>query len=729
MSGFPDENELARLGVATIKLECTGCERRFRLKPVEGKPLPEQVECPRCGETIEVPREDSGWKKQQISRVFGRDEVEPERPEPGGHAPTPEKKSRVFRDVTQVNPSPMSQRSTGGTPEKTPETPIGAGADTSGEPEPDEDDAPSLGARLRELKNKRLEAPSLDDQSDATADTPASDEELDAEFDAIIDEAASVVDEASEVDEGPVEDPPGEDKSPAGPPPMPVVEEERENANEIANDNDTANQTDHATSPQSPVPSPREQSEPPSPGERSEPPYTVRVDDEVHRELGLDALAEIVRSGVWTEVVEVRNEAGEWVRLSSSNVMPRLRAHLADEAKSTLKLVATGEWEREEAEAEQPQVEQPDEPEEEAPREQPQGPKSQGAGTKILVAMVVVFGLAAAIGIYQWQNTQKNSSTESTPDANASGATAEPPAAVDESAESTTPVEAARAVVADAYNPTRTAEAMIEAGHYKAARHLAIDVWAADHDAAGLKATFNRAVKDDPALHPEVETLGEDIEIDRVFALGGGRSISFRLTNDGQSLYAFKPEQREWGRGWRAELAAYLFCEVVVCQFEVPKNQPVRISRETFEELYGLVETYRQTRYAERFEDLHWKEERGPDGQKREYLYGVLEAWVPGFVDWPVEYTSIWENWLDVRYHPGVLDEPLVEQLAPLQEKENSSAYSDILSERGGATTRDIARQLSSMLLFDFLTSNWDRFSDVEAYYGVNNQFADGRFV
>jgi hypothetical protein len=42
---------------------------------------------------------------------------------------------------------------------------------------------------------------------------------------------------------------------------------------------------------------------------------------------------------------------------------------------------------------------------------------------------------------------------------------------------------------------------------------------------------------------------------------------------------------------------------------------------------------------------------------------------------------------------------------------------------------RDVARQLSSILVFDYLTQNWDRFSTSSKYYGVNNQFADGRFI
>ncbi|MGM0556405.1 MAG: hypothetical protein ACQEVA_08520 [Myxococcota bacterium] len=651
-----------------------------------------------------MPREDLGWERRDISRVFGRDEIEKPRPESVGHAPTPEKKSRVFRDVTQVNPTPVSRADDEHPPDS--KASPGVAAPPAGEDQTDrnaEADATddSLGARLRKLKGKRLDIPTLDDESEASAAPEPSGDALDAEFEAIVDEAASAVDEVSD-----------------------GVENENENESESDNENENENENESESENET----------------KNEPPYTIRVDNEVHEDLGLDAIAQLVRSGVWTEVVEVRTVNGDWIRLSNSSVMSELREHLAREAKSTLKLVASGEWEREasqpagresspETVAEQtPPGPETNEPE--IPEDDEDASTSNGAGTKVLLVMVAVFAIAAIVGVYQWQKSASvagKTQAEVTDEATRPATPPAPGPSIDE--KPADPFAAARAAVADAAAPARIVNSLANAGHYKAARHLAIDTWAADRDAPGLQAAFDRAITEDPALHPDVATLGDDVAIDRVFALGGGRSISFRMTNGGQTLYAFKPEQKEWGRGWRAELAAYLLCEVVVCQFEIPENRPARISRERFEKLYGLVETYRQTRYAERFDDLRWRKERGPDGEEREYLYGVLEAWVPEFVDWPIEYTSIWEDWLDVRYHPGVLEEPLVEELTPLQEKDNSSAYSSILSERGDATTRDVARQLSSMLLFDFLTSNWDRFSDVEAYYGVNNQFADGRFI
>lgn len=201
------------------------------------------------------------------------------------------------------------------------------------------------------------------------------------------------------------------------------------------------------------------------------------------------------------------------------------------------------------------------------------------------------------------------------------------------------------------------------------------------------------------------------------------------MTRGGKNAYAFKPAQQEWGNGWRAEVASYLFCEIVPCGFEVPRNRAARISKLRFESRYGRVNGDWQAKYAQRFEGLHWSQEKGPDGVVRPYLYGTLKDWVPHFVDWPIEYTQVWEDWLDVRFHPANLDEPYPEAIAPLERLGGGKFHQDALAEQGDAKLRDVARQLSSILVFDYLTQNWDRFSTSSNYYGVNNQFADGRFI
>ncbi len=273
------------------------------------------------------------------------------------------------------------------------------------------------------------------------------------------------------------------------------------------------------------------------------------------------------------------------------------------------------------------------------------------------------------------------------------------------------------------------ARALHALGQYEKSREVAITGLVKAPDHAQLTEVFNAAVADDPALHPEVLTLEADKQIDEIRALGGGKSISLKLRRGGATTHAFKPAQREWSEGWRAEVASYLLCEAITCNFDVPRSLPARISRADFEALYGRHTSTKQTEYAARFDQLEWVQERGPDGTEREYLYGVIKDWVPGFIDYPIEYVDIWRPFLDPTGDPSLYDKGFRRAFWALRNKQQGKYWWPLMTERKEATPRTFARGISSILVFDFLTSNWDRFSSVESYYGVNNQFDDGRFL
>ena len=279
------------------------------------------------------------------------------------------------------------------------------------------------------------------------------------------------------------------------------------------------------------------------------------------------------------------------------------------------------------------------------------------------------------------------------------------------------------------------AKSLLAIGQFSLAREVAVEgrlLASASSPAAsseGVEKVFHEAVEKDPALHPETRTIIPDKEIDQIRALGGGKSVSFKLRKDGKNLYAFKPAQTEWGEGWRSEIAAYLMCEALSCNFNIPESLPARISREHFDELYGRHTSPKQSAYKNRFGELTWVTEKGPDGQEREYLYGVIKEWVPGFVEWPIEYQDTWRSLVDSEQKLSNLDRSFNAAFASLRIKQQRKYWFPISREREGVTTREIARGLSSLTLFDFLTNNWDRYSQVEAYYGVNNHFKDGQFL
>jgi len=242
-----------------------------------------------------------------------------------------------------------------------------------------------------------------------------------------------------------------------------------------------------------------------------------------------------------------------------------------------------------------------------------------------------------------------------------------------------------------------------------------------------FKALFQQAVRLDPKLRPEVVDIPGTLDMDAIRPLGGGRSVSLKFMKNGENVYAFKPAQTEWGDGWRAEVASWRYCEITACEFVVPYSQAARIRRSDFDRLYAM-QTERQKTYAERFGELTWIVEDGPDGPE-EVLYGVLKVWVPRMVEFPVEFVDIWAPWLHVDGDPAILQAPLRENVQGLQSFRNGEVLRNILREHDGSPTSRIARQLSNIFVFDFLTNNWDRYSEREEYFGVNNHFADGRFI
>ena len=64
-----------------------------------------------------------------------------------------------------------------------------------------------------------------------------------------------------------------------------------------------------------------------------------------------------------------------------------------------------------------------------------------------------------------------------------------------------------------------------------------------------------------------------------------------------------------------------------------------------------------------------------------------------------------------------------------LRYKQDGKYWWPLLKEKRAATTRSFAKGLSNLMVFDYITSNWDRFSLVEPFFGANAHFDDGRFL
>ena len=282
----------------------------------------------------------------------------------------------------------------------------------------------------------------------------------------------------------------------------------------------------------------------------------------------------------------------------------------------------------------------------------------------------------------------------------------------------------ASSVVTAAASLENVGRSLIEANRQLPARRLLTVAMAQRGISDELTNLFNRAIASDQSLGVGVANLPETFELDRIEDLGGGSLVAFKLLEEGKPAFSFKPAQGEWGHGWRGEVAAYRFCQMIVCHFKIPRNWPVRISKEAFRDLYvGSMS-------EERFEQLKWTTVRTGDGESKKYTYGALERWVPSFASWPIEYTDLWQPWLSVNSPKEALDLPLRLNLQSLRFRDSRAFYRRIVNQAPTEQkTRNIARQLSSLLVFDFVTMNWDRFSTKRKYFGTNNQFADGQFV
>jgi hypothetical protein len=477
-------------------------------------------------------------------------------------------------------------------------------------------------------------------------------------------------------------------------------------------------------------------------------PWPIRVDDTVYEAVDENGLAALLKTGVWLAVIEIRTQSDHWMPLEQHPAYPAVRKRLLRQTQDIVEKVTTGEWQRnpsparpapgEVASASRSTVGPPQTagtPQTaKTPKNKPSGQPKTKQPNWLYPTLSILGGVALAVVSLAIVIPRVDAPV---PDPTPAAARADQPRPVLTIPPTSEPtdedwrnaVTKAQEFVATAHRADTFAGALITDQRPKMARQVVLDAMISHGVKPHLKEGFNTAIAADPALKQERLTIGIDEKVGAIYALGGGRSISLRMTRRGKNVFAFKPAQEEWGNGWRAEVASYVFCEIVPCHFEVPRNRPARISRKHFKELYGRVNGDWQATYAERFSNLHWIEEPGPSGAMREYLYGTLKDWVPHFVDWPIEYTQVWEQWLDVRFHPANLDEAYTKALEPYKGLADGKFHKKLLDEQGDASLRDVARQLSSILVFDYLAQNWDRFSKTEKYYGVNNQFADGTFI
>ncbi len=247
---------------------------------------------------------------------------------------------------------------------------------------------------------------------------------------------------------------------------------------------------------------------------------------------------------------------------------------------------------------------------------------------------------------------------------------------------------------------------------------------AADNGDTDAIALYWRALDADPLYGATfVRTIKPDGN-NSLSALGGGSTVSLKYKEGVNTLAAIKPDQDLRQTMYRSEIAYFRLCEILGCSFDVPKNVPVRFRREHFNALYAASTSTKNAGYRSKFDHLIWVKE---DDTK--VLYATFKEWISPFTGFPIENTDTWKQ---VVQPDGVKDvelESLIKRVLVAGRPSDYNNFSKIKNWTNDLSMTDFARQLSDLMLVDFLTNNWDRFSGAADNYGANCHIHPGGLI
>lgn len=237
---------------------------------------------------------------------------------------------------------------------------------------------------------------------------------------------------------------------------------------------------------------------------------------------------------------------------------------------------------------------------------------------------------------------------------------------------------------------------------------------------------FWSAIDNDPlmtvTLYEEVIPRGTN----SLSALGGGSTVSLKYedTADETVKAAVKPDQDLRQTMYRSEIAYYRLCQIYECRYQVPVTRPVRFSKDTFDALYAASTSKKNAGYRSKFSHLLWEKE---DGSK--FLYAAYKEWIPSFGFFPIEATSAWQPYLKSPEVEQPDMETFIRKLLAGGRPGASKTARKLLNYLEGVSLRELLAQISDMMLIDYLTNNWDRFSGFADNYGANCHIRNGGLI
>jgi hypothetical protein len=163
----------------------------------------------------------------------------------------------------------------------------------------------------------------------------------------------------------------------------------------------------------------------------------------------------------------------------------------------------------------------------------------------------------------------------------------------------------------------------------------------------------------------------------------GSTSVGFKLPLDGGVAAAFKPETRKHGSRWRSEVAAYRLSRALGLD-----NVPLAVPRAA-----KMASLFAATRSSAMLRLLRDQCLPTADGRLR----GAMIAWIPGLARLPLENDPLWSAWGEwLAIEPPARS---IELRLPTG------------SAKKVREARVLAPQLSSLIAFDHVIGNRDRWS------------------
>ena len=266
-------------------------------------------------------------------------------------------------------------------------------------------------------------------------------------------------------------------------------------------------------------------------------------------------------------------------------------------------------------------------------------------------------------------------------------------------------------------------EARMEAEDFDGALQILLEAEYHFGHSKDLSEAYWKAYRAHPKLNAEPRLLEAGQDVTGIKRIGGGSSLVYKLYKDKETIAAFKPFQKRFQSNHRAEIAAYRLCPLIKCGYDIPVNLPVYFDYHAFSGLYARNSANPKDEFNEIIPtklpgDIHRVE-------------GTFKDWIPDYADYPIEFKTIWSPWLNPGTTRDDLNTPMSDVIPVIAKKhKGGDKFAQKLAPHLENTSKyELARQISNMLVFDYLINNWDRFSGSPTLYGVNCQIVKGRFM